>query len=170
MREELEAEQNCNILTHTLMAITAFLSRSPGLFNRGPGAQPLWDMFLIPASSLQLQLLNRGTLCWMLVFSTTSYLQLTDILSSPGSYNCSTPTFFLWASQIALNSTRPRSRLYPDIPRPDAPVIYTGAFPILTAWPGRRLIYNNPIDLKLFFNVFLFSLWNTGSGRMISRM
>ena len=26
--------------------------------------------------------------------------------------------------------------LYPDIPRPDAPVIYTGAFPILTAWPG----------------------------------
>ena len=34
------------------------------------------------------------------------------------------------------HSTRPRSRLYSDIPRPDAPVIYTGAFPILTAWPG----------------------------------
>ena len=33
-------------------------------------------------------------------------------------------------------STRPRSRLYPDIPRPDAPVIYTGAFPVLTAWLG----------------------------------
>ena len=28
------------------------------------------------------------------------------------------------------------------IPRPDAPVIYTGAFPILTAQPGRRSIYN----------------------------
>ena len=51
---ELEAEQNRNI------AITAFLSRSPGMRNRGPGAQPLWDMFLFPASSLQLQLLNRG--------------------------------------------------------------------------------------------------------------
>ena len=51
-------------------------------------------------------------------------------------YNCSTYTFFLWTSQIALISTRPRSRLYPDIPRPDAPVIYTDAFPILTAWPG----------------------------------
>ena len=37
MRGELEAEQNCNILTPTLMAITAFLSRSPGLLNRGPG-------------------------------------------------------------------------------------------------------------------------------------
>ena len=57
-------------------------------------------------------------------------------LSSPGLYNCSTSTFFLWASQIALNSTRPRSRLYPDIPQPDAHVIYPGAFPILTAWPG----------------------------------
>ena len=32
--------------------------------------------------------------------------------------------------------------LYSDIPRPDAPVIYTGAFPILTARPGRRSIYN----------------------------
>ena len=37
MRGELEAEQNCNILTPTLMAITAFLSRSLGLLNRGPG-------------------------------------------------------------------------------------------------------------------------------------
>ena len=51
---ESETEQNCNILTPTLLAITAFLSRSPRLLNRGPGAQPLWDMFLNPASSLQL--------------------------------------------------------------------------------------------------------------------
>ena len=34
---ELETEQNCNILTPTLMAITAFLSCSPGLLNWGPG-------------------------------------------------------------------------------------------------------------------------------------
>ena len=33
---ELETEQNCNILTPTLVAITAFLSRFPGLLNRGP--------------------------------------------------------------------------------------------------------------------------------------
>ena len=38
---ELETEQNCNILTPILLAITAFLSRSPGLLNRGLGAQPL---------------------------------------------------------------------------------------------------------------------------------
>ena len=51
---ELETEQNCNILTPTLLAITAFLSHSPGLLNRGPGGQPLRDMLLTPASSLQL--------------------------------------------------------------------------------------------------------------------
>ena len=138
MRDELEAEQNCNILTPTLMALTAFLSRSPGLLNRGLGAHPLRDMFLIPASSLQLQLNFTAQLgAWgLLVFSTASFLQMPEFLSSPGLYNCSTYTFFLWASQIALNSTRPWSRLYSDIPRPDAPVIYTGIFPILTAWLG----------------------------------
>ena len=33
----METEQNCNILTPTLIATTAFLSRSPGLLNRRPG-------------------------------------------------------------------------------------------------------------------------------------
>ena len=51
---ELETEQNCNILTPTLLAIIAFLSCSPVLLNRVAGAQPLLDMFLIPASSRQL--------------------------------------------------------------------------------------------------------------------
>ena len=35
-----------------------------------------------------------------------------------------------------------------DIPRPDAPVIYIGAFPILTARPGLRSIYNKGINPK----------------------
>ena len=35
--KELETKQNCNILIPTLMAITVFLSRSPGLLNQGPG-------------------------------------------------------------------------------------------------------------------------------------
>ena len=63
---ELETEQNCNILTLTLLAITVFLSRSLGLLNRGPEC---------PA------------FCWVLTFSTTSCHQrvskLTDFLSSP---------------------------------------------------------------------------------------
>ena len=75
---ELETEQNCNILTLTLMAITAFLSRSPGLLNRGPSLSGCW--FSLP------HLISNWS----------------DFLSSPGLYNCSTHTFFLWASQIAL--------------------------------------------------------------------
>ena len=35
-----------------------------------------------------------------------------------------------------------------DIPQPDAPVIYIGEFPILTARPGRRSIYNISIFYK----------------------
>ena len=34
---ELETEENYNISTPTSMATTAYLSRSPGLLNRGPG-------------------------------------------------------------------------------------------------------------------------------------
>ena len=106
--KELEAEQNCNILTPTLMAITAFLSRSPGLLNLGPGVPA--SLGHGPHSSFFPTDLNfncsigvpEGPLCWVLVFSTASYLQHTDFLSSPGLYNCSTSTFFLWASQIAL--------------------------------------------------------------------
>ena len=37
VRGELETEQNCSILTLTLMAITALLSCSPRLLNQGPG-------------------------------------------------------------------------------------------------------------------------------------
>ena len=41
-----------------------------------------------------------------------------------------------------IHSTRPQWRLYSDIPWADAPVINTNAFPILTAQPSRRSIYN----------------------------
>ena len=79
---ELEIEQNYNILTPTLLAITAFLSRSPGLLNRGPGGPLCWVLAFSTASYLQLQLLNRGPegpLCWVLAFSTASCVQLIEI-------------------------------------------------------------------------------------------
>ena len=159
------------------MAITVFLSRSPGLLNWGPrgptslghvplssifsptdlnsncsirglGAQPLWDMFLFPASSLQLiwtptvQSGARGPSlsgCWFslqrLISNWLNYL-CTEL------YNYYAHSSSCERHNFALNSTHPQSRLYPDIPRLDVPVIYTGAFPILTAWPGRRSIGN----------------------------
>ena len=93
----------------TLLVVTTFLSRSPGLLNRGPGGPA--SLGHVPHSSIFSPTATAQSgawgcpLCWVLVPSTASYLQLTDSLSSPGLYNCSTPTFFLWASQIALNST-----------------------------------------------------------------
>ena len=97
---------------------------------------------------------------WELVFSTASYLRL--IWSPKSLASCLhrgyiiiwRPLFFLRASQFRTFSTLPRSRLwYPDIPRPDAPVIYTGAFPILTAWPGRRSIYNIHTQLNVNYSI-----------------
>ena len=106
---ELEAEQNCNILTPTLMAITAFLSRSPELLNQGIGAQlsveswaPTWTL----TSSSELQLLNRVSWgCRVLVLSTASYFQLTRTSCAPSYIIVLCP----------LNSTRRQSRLSPDI-------------------------------------------------------
>ena len=77
---ELETEQNCNILTATLLAITAFLSRSPKLLNRGAWGPSVSSCILSPTCLIP-NLLNF--LCSEL-------------------YNDWTPTFFLWASQIAL--------------------------------------------------------------------
>ena len=95
------------------MAITAFLSRSPVLLNRGPGGPASLEH--VPHSS---------------IFSPTNWTSC-----APSCIIIWRPLFFLRASKLGLNSTSLRSRLYPDIPRPDAPVIYTGAFPFLTAWP-----------------------------------
>ena len=75
-------------------------------------------MVLIPASSLQL--------IWLPV--------------ALGLYNYLTRTCLLWASH--LHSIQPvDSRGYPWYLRPDAPVIYTGAFLLLKAWPG-SVCYN----------------------------
>ena len=124
---ELETEQNCNILNPTLMVIIAFLSRSPGLLNRGPGG---------PAS------LGAGFL--YRIISNSSGRQLTNFLCTE-LYNTH---LLLMSVTNHTHSTHPRSRLYSDIPRPDALVIYTGAFPNVTAWPGRRSIYNKSINLS----------------------
>ena len=76
--------------------------------------------------------------CWL---SLLHLLQLTDFLSSP-SYIIVQRPLLLVGVTIALIQPIHGQGYNSDIPRPDAPVIYIGAFPILTARPGRRLIYN----------------------------
>ena len=97
------------------MTITAFLSRSSGLLDRGQGAQPLWDIFLILASSLQLiwgselQLLNRGSWGFPLLGAGSLYsiFSPTDLnFLSPGLYNNLTSTL-LPASITISHSLQP---------------------------------------------------------------
>ena len=88
-----------------------------------------WDMVHIPASSLQL--------IW------TSCRRGYIIIWRPPT-SCERHNF-------ALNSTprQSRSPLISWYLRLDAPVIYTGTFLILTAWPGRRSICNSVMVSKL---------------------
>ena len=65
---ELETEQNCNILTPTLLAIIAFLSRSPGLLNRGPGCPA--SLGHVPQSSI----LSPTGLISKLIWSPTDWI------------------------------------------------------------------------------------------------
>ena len=160
----METVQNCNILTPTLLAITAFLFRSPGLLNQGPGGQASLGHVLISASShnwsvLQLvwsptttaqlgawgpTLLGAGFL-YCILSPTDLVSKVTDFLSSPSYIIIQRPLLLVGVTNCT-HSTHPRSRVHSAIPWPDAPVIYIGAFPILTAWPGCRLIYNTRSD------------------------
>ena len=106
----------------------------------GPSLSGTWSSFQHLLSNW---LLNRGPggpLCWVLVLSTASFLQLTRTSCAPSYIIVLRP----------LNSTCRQSRLSPWHLRLDAPVIYTGAFPILTARPGS--IYNRITQFKTIFS------------------
>ena len=133
---------------------SAFRSRFSGLLNRGPGVQPLWVPVFSTASYLQLvwsptaqsgvwelPLLGAGFL-YRILSPTVLVSKLTDFLSSPSYIIVQHPPSC--GRHNRTHSTRP-----PDIPWVDSSVIYIGAFPILTARPGRRSIYNT---LKTKFN------------------
>ena len=155
---ELETEQNCNILTPTLMAVSVVS------FSFSRVAQPEAQLsagcwFSLPhliSNSSGLQTLNRGPrgpFCRVLAFSTASCLvsKLTDFLSSPNYIIVQRP-FLLVGVTIAPIQPIHGQGYNSDIPRPDAPVIYIGAFPILTAWLGRRSIYNTCINKIIQFS------------------
>ena len=120
---ELETEQRLQHIDPQLFQLSqpffhVLLAAQPGAW--GPNLS--WDMFLIPASSLQL--------IW-----TSCHRGYIIIWHPPTSCEC---------HNFALNSTHRQSRspLISWYLRPDALVIYTCAFLLLTAWPGRRSICN----------------------------
>ena len=105
---DLETEANCNILTPTLLAITTFLSRSPGLLNRelgGPASLGAGFLYRILSPT---RLILNCSIWGLRASSAGCWLSLPNLLSNLSNflcielYNNSTTTFFLWASQIAL--------------------------------------------------------------------
>ena len=159
---ELETEQNCIILTPTLLAITTLLSRSLRLLNHGPGGPA--SLGHVPQSSIfsPTGLLSKLSIggseapfvgCWLslsLLSPTGLVPKLTDFLSPP-SYIIVQRPLLLVGVTIALIQPIHSQGYNSDIPRPDAPVICIEAFPILTAQPGRMSIYNNDTSFHTKF-------------------
>ena len=121
-----------NILTPpTLLAITAFLSGSPRLLNRGPGGgQPL----------------GHGSVSS--IFSPTDWLSV-----APGLYNCSTYTYFFWASHLHSIQPVDSQGIYPLISSTGCTCYLHRCISHLTAWLGRRSICN--ILFLIFFSTEL---------------
>ena len=111
-----ETEQR---LQHILLTITAFLSRSLGLLNRGPGGPALcWE--LVPTA-------------WTVTLSSKLWFPTDLNFLLPGLYHCFTmPTQFNPTTVKAISWYL----------QPDAPVIYTGTFLLLTTWLGQRSTCN----------------------------
>ena len=87
---------------------SVFLSRSPGLLNREPGAQPLWMLVFSTASYLSLVWSPNCSIGGLRAPSAGCWLSLPHLVCNWLNFlstelnNSSMPTFFLWPSQIAL--------------------------------------------------------------------
>ena len=116
VRGELETEQTATYWSPVLLSLATLLSCSTGLLNQGS-----WGPI---------------ALCWVLVLSTASYLQLTDSnqLNFLSHRVISLFDDHLLPVSIAFapNSTCPQSRLYPDI--------FDWMHLFLDQWLGRRSI------------------------------
>ena len=89
-----------------------------------------------------LSLLGAGFL-YLILSPTGLVFKLTNFLSSPSYIIIQHPPSPCGRHNFALlQPVHGQGYNILIIPRPDAPVIYTGAFPILTARPGRRSICN----------------------------
>ena len=107
---------------------SAFLSRSPGLLNRGSGGPASLAAGFLYRIISPTRLISN---CWLLVF-TRDYIMI------------SRPLFFLRASQS--HSFNPSTvKVIISWYSSTGCTCYTGAFPILTARPGRRSKCNNRI-------------------------
>ena len=129
---ELETEQNCNILTPTLVAISvSFLfswAAQPGAWGPASLGAGFLYRILSPTrlvSILLIKLRAPSAGCWLSLLhlvTNGSGLQ-TDWISCALHYIIVQRPPSSYGHHNRTHSTRPRSRLYSDIPWADAPVI-----------------------------------------------
>ena len=142
-------------MTPTLKAISVSFPFSWAAQSGAWGPASLDTSFLyriLSRTGLVSKLIDRrpeGSLCWVLAFSTAPFSptglvsKLTDFLSSPSDIIVQHPPSSCGRHNFALiQPVHDQGNNILIIPRPDAPVIYIGAFPILTTRSGRRSIYN----------------------------
>ena len=113
----------------------------PHLVSNWPGRQTAQSGAGLPT------LLGAGFL-YSTLSPTGPVSKLTDFLSSL-SYIIVQRSLLFVGVTIALIQPIHGQGYNSDIPRPDAPVIYIGAFPILTARLGRKPIYNRCINFNI---------------------
>ena len=155
-------KHNTYTSTYACRIITTFLSRPPGLLNRGPGGPAsLSAGFLFHILSPTRLIPNSQSGAWGLPLLGAGFLY--RILSPTDWISCALRYIIVQRPPSSCGRHKLHSfnasTVIPAIPRPDAPVIYTGAFPILTAKPGCCSIYNNislevqviePLEFELF--------------------
>ena len=102
---ELKTEQNCNILTPTLMAISVVSFSLSWCSTGDPGAHSANFLYcILSPNSIGGP---EGPFCLVVAFPTTSLLQLTDFLSSPSYIIVQSPTqsleWHVWSSSSGNN-------------------------------------------------------------------
>ena len=136
-RGELETEKNCYILTPQLCWLS----------------QPFFPVLLsCLTGGLGVQLLLRQG-------SHSGIFSSTD-LNSNCLTSCLTPGYIIVLCPLNSTPRQSRSPLISWYVRPDAPVIYTGAFLLLTAWPEQRSICNNLLKHQSFFHTQMIKQFN----------
>ena len=143
---ELETKQNCNILTPTLLAIIAFLSCSPGLLTREPGAQT-WSSIqhLLSNCNCSIGGLRAPSVgCWFSLphlISNSLDLWLTWTSCSRGYKKIDLHP--LLASVTISHSIQPLdSQGYILIFLDRMHLLFTQGISYFDIWSGRRSIYN----------------------------
>ena len=135
VRDELETEQTATYWPQVPLSLAALLFHSAGLLNRGS-----WG----------------PSLCWVLVLSTASYLQLSKPVCGTGLYNCLTSTCFLWASHLHPIQ-HVHSQGYTQISSTGCTCYLHRCISYLTARPGVNMLHITLVCVEGLVNPYTMS-------------